>query len=218
MQGYGNPNKQGCIELIECYGVQQLGGGDGCPCSHFSVCGFQIDASCHKSEHCVRVYSDHMFKQPQDCVEIAALVLKQLGDFSGGYRVRYCEYRDDHVNGRWQDRIWVEEYQCCYCGKPRSNPDAYLCDKCLKDQNAVSSYPYGMEEFARKCPACSAVRVEWDMMGLSEMKTEPLLIDGVSVGLSMSGELPKLHGESIFRCLDCSHHWRELSPRPREDL
>ena len=211
LPGCGNPNKDGCLELISRYGFYQLGGGDGCDCSNFQVCGFEISISCHKSEHCVRVYSHHLFRQPDDEIEIASLVIKQLGDSGKYYNIRFCDYRHDHVNGRWENDVWTEEYSCCYCDKPRTDKDAYLCSNCLTKKDAISHYPFGLEHLVRVCPQCGTARVERDFLGLSEMATEPIVIKGKSIGFSMFGALPKQDQESIFRCLGCGHHWREVA-------
>lgn len=209
LAGYGDPNKLGCMELIARYGFEQLGGGDACRCSHFMICGFHIDVSCHKSEHCVRVFSDHMYRQAEDEIQIAALVLQQLGDSAKGYRVRYCEWGYDHVNGHWEGNRFVNEYKCCYCSAPRSDAEAYLCAKCLRITDAVSRYPFGVESSARKCPACESSKVERDLFGFSEMERTPIVVNGQEIGSSMVGQFPKQDGESIFRCLGCGHHWHE---------
>lgn len=211
LPGYGEPNKAGCLELISRYGFYQLGGGAGCRCSHFAVCGFHVNVSCHKSEHCVRVYSHHLFRQPEDEVEIASLVIRQLGDSGENYRVRYCEYRHDHENGRRENGVWTQEYSCCYCNKPRLDEDGYLCAGCLKKLDAVSHYPFGLEHLRRKCPECGEARVEIDLLGLSEIEKKPILLGGHKVGFSMAGTLPKQEGKSIFICLKCGHHWWEPS-------
>jgi hypothetical protein len=210
LPGYSNPNKAGCLEIISRYGFDQLGGSDGCRCSHFSICGFQIDVSCHKSEHCVRVYSNDLCTHPEDEIEIAALIVKQFADSGeGGYLIRYCDYGHDHKNGHWENKKWIEEYSCCYCGKPRVDKDSYLCSVCLNNKDAVSYYPFGLEPLARKCPECGKTRVEKDLLGLSEMEQKPILVNGTEVGFSMAGAFPKQDGETIFRCLECGHHWRE---------
>lgn len=158
----------------------------------------------------MRVYSHHMFRQSEDEIEIASLLIKQLGDSGENYRVRYCEYRHDHENGRWENEVWTQEYSCCYCNKPRLDENGYLCTDCLKKKDAVSRYPFELEHLRRRCPKCGEVRVEIDLLGLSEMETEPILIGDQKVGFSMLGSLPKQERESIFRCLECAHHWREL--------
>ena len=209
LSGLGYPNKYGCLELISRYGPYQLGGGDGCSCSHFEVCGFHIDVSCPKSEHCVRVYSHHGYRQPDDEIEIASLVVKQLGDSGKNYRVRYCEYRHDHEKRLRRNGVFTGGYSCCYCGKLRKDKDGYLCADCLKNKDAVSRYPFGLDHLLRKCPVCGSSMVWLDVFGLSEMNTEALLVGGHVVGTSVVGTLPKQKGESIFRCLLCLHHWRE---------
>ena len=209
LPGHASPNKEACIELISRYGFHQLGTDEGCRCSNFCVCGFEISVSCHKSEHCVRVYSHHLCRQAEDEVEIAALIIRQLGDSGSRYRIRYCDYTHDHVGRHWEKEKWVESYSCCYCSKPRADKEAYLCFACLGNKDAVSHYPFGIESLSRKCQKCGTPRIQRDFFGLSEMQREPLVSAGTEVGFSISGAFSDQKGESIFRCLGCGHHWRE---------
>lgn len=123
------PNAAATLSLIRRFSVWGLGGSDGCDCSHFSVQGFKISVSCRKSEHCVRVWSNCLDWAVSGAIEIAREVLSQLED-AERYEVRFCDYRHDHVSGRWEHGEWVRDMQCCYCEKPRFKEDAYLCESC----------------------------------------------------------------------------------------
>ena len=132
---------EGIVFLIRRYGLYNLGGADGCACVNFSLSGFEVDVSCHKSEHTVRIIGSS--SSPEEVETVAAAVLADLR-FAEDYAVRFCEWGSDHHNGRWEDRVWVEEYKCCYCGEPRAEKDAYLCVSCRHKEEAVARYPWGI--------------------------------------------------------------------------
>lgn len=120
------PNGAAALYLIRRFSIWGLGGSDGCDCCHFSIHGLQIDVSCRKSEHCVRVSSNCLDKSPKEMIAIASEVLSQI-DYPDAYRVRFCDYSHDHVGGHWEAGEWVETYRCVYCHKPRDERDGYLC-------------------------------------------------------------------------------------------
>lgn len=147
LPGYRSmPDPDGVIAFIDRFSIWELGGSDGCPCCHFELLGFKVGVSCHKSEHCVRVYSDYMGSDWRDAERVAQAVLRWLPDGGVRYRVRYCDYAHDHVNGRWEDGAWREEQKCCYCGKPRAHKEAYLCAECLTNESAVAAYPASLPQ------------------------------------------------------------------------
>lgn len=122
------------LELIRSIGIYGLCESDGCPCCYFEIHGVHVNVSCHKSEHRIRVYSHHIFADPFELEPIAIEVAVQVG--REGYSVRFCDYGKDHkgTNGT-----------CCYCGKPRSDKEAYLCVPCLSKPEARGSYPWGLK-------------------------------------------------------------------------
>lgn len=128
------PDPEGVLWLIRKFGISGMGGSDGCYCYHFQNRGISVDVSCHKSEHCVRVHSGYMEFDVSELFEIANEVLSQLPFGGSRYRVRFCDYGMDHVNGRWEGKVWREEYKCGYCGKPRNERDAYRCQKCVAER------------------------------------------------------------------------------------
>jgi hypothetical protein len=130
------PDEAAVLWFIQKYGIFGLGGNDGCACCHFSLCGIDVDVSCRKSEHCVRVHCGYLGYKVSNLFAIANEVLAQLRDGGIGYRVRFCGYSADHVNGRWENGEWREEHKCVYCGKPRAGFDDYLCAVCAQNKEA----------------------------------------------------------------------------------
>jgi hypothetical protein len=141
--GYcGSPNDSAWpIYFIEKYGLYRIGGSDGCNCVHLKLCAFEIDVSCHKSEHTIRVYSDDLGRNPKDLEILMGVVVSQDEAFQD-YAKRYCGYQYDHLNGRWENDVWIDEMKCCYCGKPRFVKDDYLCESCKTKPNARAYYPW----------------------------------------------------------------------------
>lgn len=139
------PDPAGVLWFIQKYGIFGLGGADGCYCCSFALRGIEVSVSCHKSEHCVRVVCHCL--RPKDLFAIAREVLSQLPDGGISYRVRFCEYAADHVDGHWSGRTWVETYKCCYCGKPRDDVDGYLCTTCRTNPDAQG---YDVPVFTRE--------------------------------------------------------------------
>lgn len=130
------------IALIEQHGLFGLGGSDGCECVNFSLHGFDVSVSCHKSEHTIRVSCHVMDFDPQDLIRIATDVQSRL---TSGYRVRYCSYEDDHSRVErapdWDHMMRIKEARCCYCGAHRVDEKDYLCEACKERQDARSSFP-----------------------------------------------------------------------------
>lgn len=142
------------IDLIRREGLFGLGEGDGCLCCHFEVQGVSVDISCHKSEHCVRVHSCHMYRSARDLERVALVVMQEFAKYTdvSEYRLRFTEYANDHQNGdRDKDDKWIEEYRCCYCHAPRSEKE-YLCAECREGKAehkdmAPISYPWTNDGF-----------------------------------------------------------------------
>lgn len=132
---WSHPSPEAALALIRRFGIFGLGGSDGCYCCHFSIHGISIDVSCHKSEHCVRVHSGYLGFKDSNLFSIADEVLSQLPNGGERYRVRFCAYSFDHVNGHRDNGEWVESYKCVYCEKPRVDPNAYLCGGCDGGEN-----------------------------------------------------------------------------------
>ena len=160
-------NDKLALALILQHGIYGLGGSDGCRCTHFFVQGIWVDVSCHKSEHSVRVYSDYLERDPLALEPIAREVLRQIArsveswgtpeeeaiEIASRYRIRFCDFSTDNVNGRREGEKYVWDHKCSYCGKPRLNAAAYLCDDCLKRPEAVSCYPWTADGFMS--PECA---------------------------------------------------------------
>ncbi len=123
-----------CCKIIRAVGVLRLGGDGGCLCSHFSICNFDIDVACRKSEGnggtLVRVGSGAIDSCPGDVRAVAEEVIRQihLHDEHTEIRVRFASYEQDH------------EMKCVYCSKPRPQ-DAYLCLQCLRDTSVLDEEP-----------------------------------------------------------------------------
>lgn len=132
---WSHPSPEATLALIRRFGIFGLGGSDGCYCCNFSIHGISIDVSCHKSEHCVRIHTGCLGFSDSALFMIADEVLSQLPDGGERYRVRFCDYSCDHVNGHWDKGKWVESYKCVYCSKPRADRDAYLCGTCVGGDN-----------------------------------------------------------------------------------
>lgn len=141
----GLPGKSAVLELIRRYSIWGLCHSDGCECCYFAIHAYQIDVSCRKSEHCVRVSSHYLGHDASDGIDIAIEVLSQLSA-PWRYAVRFCEYSYDHVNSR-QNGAWVRAQKCCYCDATRPDTAAYLCDKCKSVANALHSYPLSIVGF-----------------------------------------------------------------------
>lgn len=144
------------IILMQSSGIFGLGEDDGCLCCNFNVMGVSVDISCYKSEHCVRVHCGHLDRVPKDVERVAAEVLRQLGEYAdaSSFRLRFCDYRDDHQNGHRENGVWVETYRCCYCHAPRPGRAAYLCPSCiLTEPRAVELYPWNTDGFNLLRPA-----------------------------------------------------------------
>lgn len=82
------------IALIKQVGVYGLNGSDGCACTSFSVHGMDIEISCRKSAHLVRVTSYSCDSIGIDLQPVADAVLADLTAYlgydaitEGGYRV-----------------------------------------------------------------------------------------------------------------------------------
>lgn len=138
------------VELIRQLGIFGLGECDGCACCHFEVQGVSVSISCHKSEHCVRVYSHHMDRDPMALESVAAEVLLQLNSFTSAkeYRVRFCEYSDDHVGGHYcAHNAYTHSFRCCYCHGFRRYGARYLCASCQERPEAMAYYPWSQDGF-----------------------------------------------------------------------
>lgn len=147
---------QKAIGLIKREGLWGLGLSDGCNCCHFEVQAIQVDISCHKSEHCIRVSSKYLYSAPEELEQVMRQVLLSFAEscsismyYLSKYRLRFCEYRPDHVGGHWKNKVWTETYECCYCGAPREHKEAYLCPKCSSTADAIRSYPWTKDGFLR---------------------------------------------------------------------
>src|ERR1039458_10278142 len=126
------------IQLIQQHGIFGLGGYDGCLCTNFEIQGIYVSVSCHKSEHCVRVWSNYMFRNPLPLESVMKEVLASLEktrDYPvDDYRIRFYDYKNDHDPKRrgWEGpkgkEVWVDYYIYCYCGKDRKEREAYLCE------------------------------------------------------------------------------------------
>ena len=135
------------LDFIKEFGICRLGDWFGhCRCTGFVVRNVSVNVSCHKSENTIRVYS-HDPHPKEDLREIAEEVRRQISDneeYRNRYAVRFCEYRFDHKNGRYEDieeiitatgrphkvSRWRDDQICVYCEKPRTDKDAYLCKPC----------------------------------------------------------------------------------------
>lgn len=133
--------------------VENLVDWDGCYCFSFDVCGVNVNLSCHKSEHCLRVYPSSSWYDVEGLELIAKEVLRQFssmtnggGEYAYGYRLRFCSYSHDHVNGRYEGSKWVYESRCCYCHAPRER-DEYLCSECRVKQERAAQYPWTSDGF-----------------------------------------------------------------------
>jgi hypothetical protein len=139
------------IALIKQHGLYGLGGSDGCRCVHFHIQGVSIDVSCHKSEHCIRVWSNYIYREASELERIAREVLfdlSQTGADVDSYRLRFCKYSDDHVGGHWEVSGFVHSQKCCYCGKPRNDRETYLCCECSSNPEAREHFPWICDGFA----------------------------------------------------------------------
>lgn len=141
-------NFQKTVELIRAHGLFGLCEGDGCYCCAFEVHGIHVNISCRKSDHCIRVSSRHMYRDSAGIESVAREVLLQLGKMAEGYRLRFCERQDDHTNkSGWQGDKWVDVHRCCYCGKSRSDRQGYLCEECMKNEQALRLFPWHTDGF-----------------------------------------------------------------------
>ena len=78
------------LALIKREGIYNLGGYDGCACTHFCLTNIFVDVSCHKSGGCidcrdkargqVHVYCRSLGEADAACREIAEEVLRQVLD------------------------------------------------------------------------------------------------------------------------------------------
>ena len=143
------------IEIMRQVGIWSLGTQEGCNCLNFEICAVSVVISCHKSGHSIRVWSDHMERDPRGLEAVAKEVVQQFAaigskEYVSGYVIRFCEYSDDNKNGRWENGKWVKEQQCCYCHANRPEPDAYLCEECKRKESAVYCYPWTKAVFAEE--------------------------------------------------------------------
>lgn len=104
------------LDLIKQVGIYGLCYSDGCPCTNFEVHGVSVDVSCHKSDHCIRVYScsadfqDAEYKV-RTCLfqPIADEVRRQVNayycndqectEYGDGYAVKFLSWDDEHKKG-----------------------------------------------------------------------------------------------------------------------
>ena len=139
--------------LIEQHGIYGLCESDGCACCHFTIHNISVDVSCRKSEHCIRVYSNSLDSEAHGLERVMRAVLRSLAEYLGDanallrYRMRFCEYGKDHVDGHWLGEKWIETHKCCWCGKLRDDGQAYLCRECLEKVDAVNYFPWTADGF-----------------------------------------------------------------------
>lgn len=136
------------LELIKRHGIYVLGGYDGCPCTSFAIGGYEIDVSCHKSRRCVRIVCCYAGQRNPAALEaIANAVLAELAEEGHrGYAVRFCDYSQDHANGRWEGEVFVDDRKCCYCSSPRADINGYLCEAC-RLKPIANEYPFDRKPF-----------------------------------------------------------------------
>lgn len=131
------------IYLIRECGIYGLGGYDGCACTSFCLNSIHVDVSCHKSEQSIRVWCRSLEYDTdglQLVMDAVCEALKRDGvDIE--YMKRFCEYSYDN-NGHWVKGVWIKRPTCCYCGKPRSSQDTYLCGECFTKPKIVAMRPW----------------------------------------------------------------------------
>lgn len=132
------------LELMRRFGIWQLADdAGGCACTGFEINYIHVQVSCRSSEHTVRVYSHSMERDTKHLELVADEVVRQLTEHGHlGFRVRFCEYSYDHVDGKRIEGVWHEWWSCCYCGKTRESQEAYLCKPCQSSASARSYYPW----------------------------------------------------------------------------
>lgn len=136
------------IKLIEQHTIYGLGALDGCMCCYFMVHNVHVNVSCRKSEHSIRVFSHTMYRDAKELEEVARVVIGQVSE-AEEYRVRFCEWSDDHYMGHRSANggCWVTTQKCCWCTNRRDKSEGYLCDLCRRKQDAVNAFPWITDGF-----------------------------------------------------------------------
>lgn len=150
-------NKDKAIALLRQHGLDGLGGHDGCDCCYFNIQGVEINISCHKSGHSIRVYANDRIAEELEAIakEVQAQMLADYHKWENAepeervhkFRVRFCEYTDDHTGGRWEGTKYIDHAKCCWCSAPREDRQAYLCPSCLQKPEAIQMFPWTGDGF-----------------------------------------------------------------------